>query len=238
MDDDIPRWRRRKTARPAEIIAAALEVFADKGFAAARLDDIARRAGVSKGALYLYFETKEDLFRAVVRTAVAPNLQSVAEAAAAFDGPFSELAPLMLARAAQVMSAPRIGAVVKMVVGESRNFPDLARIWHDDVVGVALGMLSGAITRAQVRGEVAPGDPRLYAFSLLGPMVAAVLFGEVFAEAAPERPNLPDLAAQHARVALHGMLTPNPRPATEEAICVAMFSSSAPAQPASSSPFG
>ena len=75
MIDDAPRWRRRKTARPAEIIEAALSVFAENGFAAARLDEIARRAGVSKGALYLYFETKEDLFRAVVRAAVAPNLE-------------------------------------------------------------------------------------------------------------------------------------------------------------------
>ena len=68
MQAGAPKFRRRKEARPAEIVAAALEVFAEKGFAGARLDEIAARAGVSKGALYLYFETKEDLFRAVVCT--------------------------------------------------------------------------------------------------------------------------------------------------------------------------
>jgi AcrR family transcriptional regulator len=79
--DDAPRWRRRKTARPAEIAEAALDVFADKGFAGARLDDIASRAGISKGALYLYFETKEDIFRAVVRGAMAPNFDAIRAAA-------------------------------------------------------------------------------------------------------------------------------------------------------------
>src|SRR5690242_19341319 len=72
-----PKWRRRKEERPGEIIAAAMAVFAEKGFAAARLEDIARRAGVSKGALYLYFETKEDLFHAVVTEAVAPRFRGV-----------------------------------------------------------------------------------------------------------------------------------------------------------------
>ena len=78
-----PKFRRRKADRPAEIVAAALEVFAEKGFAAAKLDEIATRAGVSKGSLYLYFETKEDLFRAVVRQALAPNIQGLAPIIAA-----------------------------------------------------------------------------------------------------------------------------------------------------------
>ena len=62
-----PRWERRKEARPAELLAAALELFVEKGYAGTRLDDVAQRAGVSKGTLYLYFENKEDLFKAVVR---------------------------------------------------------------------------------------------------------------------------------------------------------------------------
>jgi AcrR family transcriptional regulator len=210
MTDDEPRWRRRKTARPAEIIEAALGVFAETGFAAARLDEIARRAGVSKGALYLYFETKEDLFRAAVRAAVTPNLEGIRAAAVAFDGPFTQLAPMILAHAAQAMSDGRLGAVVKMVVGESRNFPDLARIWHDDVVAFMLDMMTGLIVRAQARGEIAPGDPRLYAFSLAGPMVMAVLYREVFGDVGTDPPNLQALAAQHARTVLNGMLKGKP----------------------------
>ncbi len=206
MAGDAPRWRRRKTARPGEIVDAALDVFADKGFAGAKLEDIAARAGVSKGALYLYFETKEDIFRAVVRTAVAPNFEAIKAAAAAFEGPFALLAPMLLARMAGLMTQSRLPAVVKMVIGESRNFPDLAKIWHDDVVSVAIGLVSELIARAQARGEVAPGDPRLYAFSLAGPMIMGVLFREVFGEAGSQPPDLQVLAAQHARTVLHGML--------------------------------
>src|SRR5438874_171360 len=92
-----PRWRRRKDARPAEIVAAALEVFAEKGFAAARLDEIAARAGVSKGALYLYFATKQDLFAAVVRDAVAPNIEAVEAMVQGYGGDFASLARLFVA---------------------------------------------------------------------------------------------------------------------------------------------
>jgi AcrR family transcriptional regulator len=209
--DDGPKWRRRKTARPGEIVEAALSVFAEKGFAAARLDDIAHQAGVSKGALYLYFETKEALFGAVVRTAIAPNLEAIKAAAQAFEGPFADLAPMLLARAALLLQGGRIPAVVKMVIGESRNFPDLARIWHDDVVAPALEVITGVIARAQARGEVRAGDPRLYAFSLMGPVLMGALFREVFVGDGVSPPDLSALAAQHAQTVLAGLIALPPK---------------------------
>src|SRR5690606_25432326 len=106
----------RKDARPQEIVAAALEVFSDKGFAAAKLDDIAARAGVSKGALYLYFETKEDLFRAVVTEAVVPNVDLIVGFARRFDGSFADLVRLLLPRMAAVATHGGVGRVLKMVV--------------------------------------------------------------------------------------------------------------------------
>src|SRR5438105_10054730 len=109
-----PRWRRRKDERPAEIIAAALAVFTEKGFAAARLDEIAARAGVSKGALYLYFETKEEIFRAVVEQAIAPNILAIRAMIAGHPGPFPDLVRLFAERLAQVVDTLPIGGVVKM----------------------------------------------------------------------------------------------------------------------------
>jgi AcrR family transcriptional regulator len=209
MTNDQPKWRRRKTDRPGEIIAAALDVFAEHGFAGAKLDEVARRAGVSKGALYVYFETKEDLFRAVVRTAIAPNFEVMKTAADTFDGPFAMLAPMLLARTAGLVHSSKLPAVVKMVIGESRNFPDLARIWHDDVVSPLIAMITGIVARAQARGEIAPGDPRLHALSLMGPMVMGLLFREVFGQVSTDLPDLASLAAQHAQTALHGLLLPN-----------------------------
>ena len=205
MADDTPKWRRRKTARPGEILEAALGVFAESGFAAAKLTEIARRAGVSKAALYLYFETKEDLFRAVARSLVAPNLTAMAAALEASEAPFAELAPALLSGAAALLADGRALSVIRMVIAESGNFPDLARIWREDVVEQMLGLVGGLIVRAQARGEVVAGDPRLYAFSLMGPLVMGGLFRAVFGEAGA--PDLPALAEQHARVALRGLLT-------------------------------
>ncbi len=206
MPPGQPKWRRRKEARPAEIVEAALELFSEKGFAAARLDDIAARAGVSKGALYLYFETKQDLFAAVVRDAVAPNLAAVEQLADDIALPFAELAPLLLGRAARVLGDARLSGVAKMVIAESRNFPDLARIWHDDVVSRALGLLARIIERGQERGEVRPGDPRIHALSLAGPMMMGTLWREVMVPVGAEPFDLSAIAAQHARTLTQGLL--------------------------------
>src|SRR3954462_1610964 len=90
-EGDAPRWRRRSEARPGEIVHAALDVFVEKGFAAARMDEIARRAGVTKGTVYLYFPSKEDLFRAVVEDLMGPNLETGERLVADFVGPTPQL---------------------------------------------------------------------------------------------------------------------------------------------------
>ena len=203
---DQPRWQRRSEDRPREICAAALQVFAKKGFAAAKLDDIARRAGVSKGTLYLYFKDKAELFQAVVRDAVAPNIETVAGAANFHDAPFADVVRQMLAAFAQVAQRKPIGSVAKMVIGESNNFPELARVWHDEVASRALATIAGLIERAQQRGEVRPGDPRHYALSLLGPMVLGVLWQATLVPAGGTPFDLHRLARQHADAVLNGLL--------------------------------
>jgi AcrR family transcriptional regulator len=202
-----PKWQRRAEDRPREICAAALEVFAEKGFAAARLDEIARRAGVSKGTLYLYFKDKEDLFRAVVRDAIVPNVEAVTSAVSSLDAPFADVVRMFLAAFAEREARLPIGAVAKMVVGESRNFPELARVWHDEVASKVFGVLSGLIERAQRRGEVKPGDPRLYAFSLMGPMVLGALWRATLVPAGGTPLDLAALAKQHSGTVLAGLLT-------------------------------
>ena len=187
-----------------------MDIFADHGFAAAKLDDIAGRAGIVKGSIYLYFSTKEELFRAVVRSVVVPNMKSIRSAAEAFDGPFAELVPRLLAGAAAVVSRPTIVRVARMVIGKSRNFPDLARIWHDEVVSPVIDTVSRLIARAQDRGDVRAGDPRLHAFSLLGPLIMAMLFRDVFADVASDPPDVARLAEQHGRTVVRGLLVDPP----------------------------
>ncbi|MDB5468391.1 MAG: transcriptional regulator, TetR family [Phenylobacterium sp.] len=206
-----PKFRRRKAERPSEIIDAALAVFAEKGFAAAKLDEIAARAGVSKGALYLYFATKEDLFRAVVEQAIAPNLHLIRTAIAAHAGPISDLLRLIAQRLTDVVERLPVGGVVKMVIGEARNFPELARVWHDQLVAQALGAMTEAIRAAQVRGEVRPGDPRAYAVQLVAPMLVGVIWRETFVPVGAQPFDLPALMRQHVETLLTGMLTDEAR---------------------------
>jgi len=204
--DTKPKWNRRKDARPAEIIDAALDIFAESGFAAAKLGDVAKRAGVVKGTLYRYFDTKEDLFRAVVQHAVSINLKNIELVSTGFQGTLRELVPLILNGAAGRMGDSRVPALARLVIGESRTFPDLATIWHDNVVAQMLRLMTGIIAEAQQRGEVRPGDPTLYAFSVLGPMVAGALFQEMFGLSSPYAPDLQALAKQHGDTVVRGML--------------------------------
>jgi AcrR family transcriptional regulator len=200
-----PKFRRRPADRPAEILAAALEVFAERGFQAARLEEVAKRAGVSKGALYLYFETKADLFRAVVTDAVSPNLERV-KALATAEVPFEQAVRMgvgMLAR--HVVTDRRITGVVKLVIAESRNHPELATIWHGTVVEPGIRLMSGLIAAAQARGEVRPGDPRLFAYGIMGPMVLSMVWRETFEPVGAEPVDVPKLADQHLDTVLKGM---------------------------------
>src|SRR5271166_5322803 len=118
-----PRRRaRRKEARPGEIVEAALRLFADRGFAATKLEDVAAAAGIGKGTIYLYFPTKEDLFRAVVRQAVLPNLEAAEADMAAFTGSSADLLRLLTQRFLRLLDTD-LTAVPKLVVAESGNFP-------------------------------------------------------------------------------------------------------------------
>jgi AcrR family transcriptional regulator len=206
MADDKRKWHRRKTARPAEIIEAALTVFVERGYEAATIDEIAGLAGIAKGAVYRYFENKDDLFRSVIRAAIVSNLDNIRAAVEAFDGPFDQLAPALLMRTAVVLAESNVPAVANMVIRESRQFPDLVRAWYGDIVAPIVGIVNEIITRAQARGEVREGDSHLQALSLFGPILMAGLFCDVFAGITNDPADLKALALQHARNSLEGLL--------------------------------
>ena len=206
-----PKWQRRAEDRPREICAAALEAFAEKGFAATKLDEIAKRAGVSKGTLYLYFKDKEQLFRAVVRDAVVPNVERLRGDLIQTGLPFGDLVRLFLTQFVAVTERVPVGAVAKMVISESRNFPELANVWHDEVVSKALGTMTALIEMAQARGEVRPGDARLHTFTLMGPMLMGIIYREVLEPIGGEPLDIATLARQHADTVLAGLLTEGAR---------------------------
>ncbi|HEX5264962.1 MAG TPA: TetR/AcrR family transcriptional regulator C-terminal ligand-binding domain-containing protein, partial [Phenylobacterium sp.] len=166
--------------------------------------------GVSKGALYLYFEAKEEIFRAVVNQAIAPNIEAVRAMVAAHPGPLADLLRLVAERVGTLMETLPVGGVIKMVIAEAGNFPALARVWHDDLVAHILGALTDAIRAAQGRGEVRPGDPRIYALEIIAPMLVGLIWRETFAPVGAAPFDLPAVARQHVETMIEGMKPRNP----------------------------
>lgn len=175
-----PRWRRRKEARPQEIHEAALAVFAERGFAAASMEQVAARAGISKGTLYLYFSSKEELFKAVVRTAIVPALEA-AEEEAAHDVPAMTILERLLAGIAARLVAGPAGVIPKLMIAESGNFPELARFYRDEVIRRALALLARVLEQGVARGEFRPLDAAATAPLLVAPLLMAALWRHSFA---------------------------------------------------------
>jgi AcrR family transcriptional regulator len=199
-----PLPKRRKHARPAEIIKAALQVFSEQGFGAAKMENIARLASVAKGTLFVYFPNKEALFRAAVKKIMTDDLSKLRGVAADQAMPLQKMLPLLLTQIAAI-GEHGLPPIARLIIVESRAFPDLARMWHEEVVTKVMGVLTRTIKRAQKRGEMPAGDPKLYVFSIVGPMLSSMLFREVFKGIDGSLPDLRKLASQHAKLIVDGV---------------------------------
>lgn len=145
--------QRRKEARPQELLDAALALFVEKGFAATRSEEVASRAGVSKGTLYLYFPSKEELFKAVVRQNLTTVIAEGEELVHSFEGRTRELLTCLMSEwCHRVVETPASG-IFKVMMSEARNFPDLAQFYVDEVVLPAERLLGGTVQRGIDRGE-------------------------------------------------------------------------------------
>jgi AcrR family transcriptional regulator len=152
-----PKWRRRPETRPQQIIEAALEVFGECGLANARLQDIADRAGVSKGTIYLYFPNKEELFREMIRQTAVAAIET-AEKTITTGSPTQQLIAAMRGYWVFVRS-PVFSTIYRLVLGELHQFPDLAQFYADNVVTRGLKLLSGIIRRGIDAGEFREIEP-------------------------------------------------------------------------------
>jgi AcrR family transcriptional regulator len=198
------RWRRRKTARPAEILAAALAAFAERGFAATRLDDVAERAGVTKGTLYLYFRNKEELFKAVVRQQLVPNIER-AEAMVADSGtPNPVLLEELIGFFSRIMASP-LSAISKLVLTEAGNFPDLARFYVAEVVDRGRALFRGVIERGVAGGEFRPVDTESTVSCILAPLLLAALWRHSFERHLGDRLDIDALCHAQLDLLRHGL---------------------------------
>jgi len=164
-----PRWRRQPEHRPQQIIDAALEVFGECGLANARLQDIAERAGVSKGTIYLYFPNKEELFREMVRQTAVAAIES-GEKTIGRGTPTEQLHSAMRGYWKFVRS-PVFSTIYRLVLGELHQFPDLAEFYAQEVAARGMKLLSGIIRRGVDSGEFREIDPIIAARMLVALMV-------------------------------------------------------------------
>ncbi|MFM7230971.1 MAG: TetR/AcrR family transcriptional regulator [bacterium] len=184
-DPRAPRWRRRKEARPAEILEAALELFVQRGFAGARLEDIAHRANCTKSTIFLYYAGKAELFKATVRHAMVPMLEAAEHSIDDHQGSHRELLVQLLRQRWSLMVETPLSGLTKLMYSEAAEFPDLARFYHDEVMIRSLGVIERVLAEGVVRGEFRPMDTRNVAPLALAPIMAAAMWRNSFGVTLP-----------------------------------------------------
>ena len=199
------RWRRRKEARPQEILNAALAVFAEKGFSAARMEDISRCAGVTKGTLYLYFESKEALFKALVRESLTPTINGMIERVRLFEGSSRDLLVLVLSTVGTFIRTSDRVVLPKIVIAEAGNFPELVRFYRAEIIDEGLGLLEDVIARAIARGEFRAVDPKHAARLCIAPLLLAAFWRITFAPLDAVPYDYEGLIATHIDTLMRGL---------------------------------
>ena len=170
-----PVRQRRKEARPQELLNAALELFVQKGYSATRSEEVAARAGVSKGTLYLYFPSKEELFKAVVRSNLSSLIAEGQQIADQFDGPSEQLLRLLTHAWWGRVGDTAAGGIFKIIIAEVRNFPELAQFYTDEVILPAHRLISGTLQRGIDRGEFRPVPVNETTHVLIAPLLFRAL---------------------------------------------------------------
>ena len=201
-----PKFRRRAEARPDEVLDAALDLFMEKGFSATRVEDIARRAGLSKGAVYLYFPSKEAILEALVKRAIVPIAQTAAAALGSFSGSPRDAFMMLFRLMSERLGEPRVLAVPKLIIREVGAFPDLAIMYRREVIDRALPILIGVVRRGVESGAFRPVDPELAVRSILGPIGLHLLMAEIFGLVPVGGLNLKGLIESHIDILENGLI--------------------------------
>jgi len=200
-----PRWQRRKEARPGEIVAAALELFVERGFAATKLADVARRAGVTKGTVYLYFDSKEALFKAVVRETIVPVIAQGEALAQSFAGSARELLEQLVREYWRLIGETKLAGIPKLMMAEAATFPELTRFYYDEVVTRGHRLMAGVIERGIKSGEFRSVDVMVAAKLAMSPLMHATVARMAFGSCMPEGFNVAKYLDTHIELYLHGI---------------------------------
>ena len=165
------RHARRKEARPGELLDAALDLFVEKGFAATKVEEVARRAGVSKGTLFLYFSSKEELFKAVVRKNIAGRFAEWNAEFEVFEGSTADMLRYAMTMWWLRLGSTKASGITKLMLSEAHNFPELAAFYQHEVIQPAHVLIRRILQRGVNQGEFAPLDPQYGVYTVLAPML-------------------------------------------------------------------
>lgn len=175
-----PKFRRRSQERPDELLDAALDLFIEQGFSATRVEDIATRAGLSKGAVYLYYPSKDAILEALVRRGIVPIVAAVeAMGEDSLPDPRQGIERIIGLIAGRIAN-PRLAAIPRIIIAEAGRYPHLAHMYRDEVIAKGLGTISRLIARGIESGAFRGVDPEVAVRSVAGPLVAHLLLGHIF----------------------------------------------------------
>ncbi len=207
------RRTRRKEARPGELLAAALALFVEKGYAATRVEEVAARAGVSKGTLFLYFPSKEALFQAVVQEHAGRHIADGLREVADFTGSSAELLHEFLRRWWRLYGGTPAAGLSALLMSESAHFPELARHYQDTVIEPAHELLRRVVQRGIERGEFRPVNVARAVHLIVAPLLQMVTWQQALGHCCPqiEEDQPMALIDLHAELLIRG-LRPDPRP--------------------------
>ena len=204
--------QRRKEARPQELLDAALALFVEKGFAGSRAEEVAQRAGVSKGTLYLYYPSKEELFKAVVRQNLSSLIAEGEEIASSYEGSSSELLSKLLHTWWERVGNTPAAGIHKIVLAEVRNFPELAQFYTDEVIIPADRLFCGCVQRGIERGEFRPMPLHEVAHALMAPVIFMAIHQHSFGACPVRGPDVDPtlLLDTHLDLVLRGLEVRSP----------------------------
>ena len=207
---------RRKDARPGELLDAALELFVEKGFAATRAEEVAKRAGVSKGTLFLYFSSKEELFKAVVRENLSGQFTEWNAMFDCFPGTTPEMLKFCMHSWWERIGSTKASGITKLMMSEAGNFPELAEFYKAEVIRPGNLLIQRLIQRGIDRGEFRPIDAKKAVYVVMAPMLFLALWTHSFGtlENACEQLNPDDFLATQLDTLLNGLCLPALKPAS------------------------
>ena len=175
-----PKFRRRAEARPDEVLDAALALFIEKGFAATRVEDIAVRAGLSKGAVYLYFPSKEAILEGLVKRAILPIANNALGLLENYAGDPRLVISTALKMVAGRLSDPKLVAIPRLLVREMIHFPEFAQMYRREVLDRVIPAVQRLIQNGIEEGYFRQVDPELTLRSIIGPIALHLMIAEIF----------------------------------------------------------